>query len=134
MTNAKRWRVVHVVLTVLFLLTAVLNLNHIRAGFLTNHLADLVVPAWMYVVARAPYDANKRKTLLQWSLGRSPEFAAGSLFIASALSEVSQYYWPTGLFRGRFDPLDILAYAVGLVAVYVADKRSGTPPAVPPTR
>lgn len=28
-----------------FLLTAALNLLHLRAGFLTNHLADLTVPA-----------------------------------------------------------------------------------------
>lgn len=130
MTIARRWRIAYVVLTILFLLTVVLNLRHIHAGFLTNHLADLVVPAWLYVVARAPYDANQKRTFLQWSLGRSPEFAAASLFIASALSEVSQYYWPSGLFRGRFDPLDILAYAVGLIAVYVADKRSGTPVAM----
>ena len=33
------------VLSVCFLLTAGLNLAHVRAGFATSYLADLVVPA-----------------------------------------------------------------------------------------
>jgi hypothetical protein len=54
-------------LFVAFLMTAALNMLRLRGGFVTNHMADLVVPAWLYV-------------------------AAGSLFVASALTEVSQFY------------------------------------------
>ena len=35
-----------------FLLTAALNLLHARAGFLTNYLADLTVPALLYVLGQ----------------------------------------------------------------------------------
>ena len=35
-----------------FLLTAALNMLHVRAGFLTNYLADLTVPALLYVISR----------------------------------------------------------------------------------
>lgn len=97
---------------------------HVRGGFLTNHTADLVVPAWMYVAFRGLHSTGGRQTRIQRTLGRTPELAALSLLLASTLTEVSHFYWPRGLFRGRFDALDILAYAVGLVACYVLDKRS----------
>lgn len=32
--------------------------------------------------------------------------------------------WPRGIFAGRFDPWDIVAYATGLLVVYGADKLS----------
>ena len=43
--------------------------------------------------------------------------------LASTLTEVSQFDWPRGLFSGRFDTRDILAYAVGLATCYVMDRR-----------
>jgi hypothetical protein len=59
---------------------------------------------------------------LRW-LGSTPELAAGSLFVASSLSELSQKTWPGGPFRGTFDPLDLVAFAAGLFVCYAADKR-----------
>ena len=47
------WLVVYWALFVAFVGTAALNLLHVRGGFLTNHAADLVVPAWLYVAFRA---------------------------------------------------------------------------------
>ena len=122
--NQRGWRVAYWVLFVVFLVTAALNMLHVRGGFLTNHTADLVVPAWMYLTFRGLYSRNGRHTLVQRTLGRTPELAAVSLFVASALTEVSQFYWPRGFFSGRFDVLDLLAYAVGLAVCYVVDKRS----------
>ena len=46
----------------------------------------------------------------------------------STLTELSQVYWPRGVFAGRFDPLDILAYGCGLAVCYVADKVSRESP------
>jgi hypothetical protein len=112
-------------LLVAFLGTAALNMLHVRGGFLTNHAADLVVPAWLYVASRGLHSPRGRETLLQRTIGRTPEIAALSLFTASTLTEVSQRYWPHGAFPGRFDPLDVLAYGCGLAACYVADKVSG---------
>lgn len=122
--NQRGWLVVYWTLFVAFLGTAALNMLHVRAGFLTNHAADLVVPTWLYVAFRGLHSSQGRQTAMQRTFGRTPERAALALFLASTLTEVSQYYWPHGLFSGRFDPLDVLSYAIGLAACYVADKRS----------
>ena len=117
------WRAAYWLLLLVFLATAALNMLDFRAGFLTNHAADLFLPAWLYVVMRHyPGQRNTVNPLTRW-LGRSPELAAGSLFIASSLTELSQRYWPEAVFSGTFDPLDIAAYATGLLACYAVDKR-----------
>ena len=122
--HQRGWLVVYWVLFVAFLGTAALNMLHVRGGFLTDHAADLIVPAWLYVTSRGLYSVHGRRTLIQRNLGRTPERAAIGLFLASTVTEVSQLHWPHGIFAGRFDALDIVAYAAGLAACYVADKRS----------
>ena len=59
---------------------------------------------------------------MRW-FGRSPEIAAGSLFIGSSVSELSQIAWPRGFFAGTFDPFDFAAYGAGLLACYVAERH-----------
>lgn len=115
------WRIAYWLLTAGFIGTAALNLLRIRAGFFTSHAADLIVPAWLYVVMRGFTGVRHRLSTLRW-LGSTPELAAGSLFVASSLTEFSQKLWPEGPFRGTFDPLDLLAYAAGLLVCYAADK------------
>ncbi len=122
--NHRAWLVAYWTLFIAFLGTAALNMLHVRGGLLTNHAADLVVPAWLYVASRGLHSRNGRQTLMQRTLGQTPERAALVLFLASTLTEISQFYWPRGLFPGRFDALDILAYALGLAICYVMDKRS----------
>ena len=117
------WLVLYRTLSVVFLVTAALNMLRLRGGFLTNHAADLVVPAWMFVASRGLHSTRGRQTFIQRTLGRTPERAALVLFLASTLTEVSQYYAPRGFFPGRFDMLDILSYAAGLALCYVLDKR-----------
>jgi hypothetical protein len=119
-------------LFIAFLGTAALNMLQVHGRFLTNHAADLVVPAWLYVASRGLHSPHGRKTLIQRTIGRTPEIAALSLFTASTLTEVSQRYWPHGIFSGRFDPLDVLAYACGLGVCYAADKLSAGEPTIPP--
>jgi hypothetical protein len=125
MDVTRGWRILYFVLLAGFTVATGLNLLDVRGGFLTNHLADLVVPAWLYVVSRGLHSPRAAGTLLRRTVGRTPELAAATLFTASALTEVSQRYWPHGLFPGRFDPLDVLAYALGLAACYGADRLSG---------
>jgi hypothetical protein len=105
------------------LATGALNILHVRGGFFTNHAADIVVPAWLYVAARGLHSAHGRKTFIQRIIGRTPELAALSLFAASALTEMSQLFSPHGVFPGRFDVLDLVAYAVALAVCYGVDKR-----------
>jgi hypothetical protein len=67
------WRIVYWALLAAFLLAAALNMLHVRAGFLTNYLADLVVPAWLYVNVRGLIPNPQRSSLLQKTVGRTPE-------------------------------------------------------------
>ena len=93
---------------------------HLSGGFFSSYAADLTFPAWYYIVLR-------RRPLRQFRLARwfgsSPELAASSIFVVGVISEVSQIYWPNGIFRGTFDPFDIAAYATGLLVSYLAEKR-----------
>jgi hypothetical protein len=114
------WKIVYWTLFAAFLVTAALNMLHVHAGFLTNYLADITGPAWLYVGFRG-LDGHPPR-LFASTLGRTPEIAALSLFAASAATEVSQLFWPHGIFSGHYDPLDILAYAVGISACYLGEK------------
>ncbi|MBI2212674.1 MAG: hypothetical protein HYU52_03435 [Acidobacteria bacterium] len=117
-----RWRIAYWCLFAIFLVTAALNMAYVRAGFFTSHAADLFLPPWLYIVIRRLADPTaSRISLLRW-LGRSPERSALSLFVGSSLTEVSQIYWPNGPFRGVFDPLDLVAYASGLLVCYLIDR------------
>ncbi len=134
-TRASAWVVVYWVLMGCFILTAALNLLHVRGGFLTNHLADLTLPALLYVLARelAPGKKLAFRVFTGW-VGRTPERAALVLFLASTATEVSQWFWPWGPFAGRFDPIDVGAYGLGLWVVYLADTRlQGTTRGLPET-
>lgn len=123
MEQRRGWRIAYWVLLAIFLLTAALNLLHVRAGFLTSHAADLFLPPWLYVVMRFfPAQRGWLGAIHRW-FGQSPARAAGGLFVASALTELSQIAWPHGLFAGTFDPLDLVAYAVGLLVCFVVDER-----------
>lgn len=116
------WRVVSWVLFGAFLVAAVLNMTETAAGFATNHLADVVGPAWLYIVFRGLAEPEKRNRLGRF-LGATPERAAAILFVGSCATEITQIYWPSGLFGGRFDPLDMAAFAIGLLPLYLVDKK-----------
>lgn len=118
------WRVAYWALLGLFVLTAGLNMLHVHGGFLTNHCADLVVPALLYVLTRRYPERSRAGSVLRIRrlFGRTPESAALWIFTGSAATELSQRYWPHGLFPGTFDPLDIAAYAVGVASCYLADR------------
>jgi hypothetical protein len=127
------WRLAYWALSAAFVLTAVLNILQIHGGFLTDYLADLVVPALVYVLVRGLIQPGT-PVLLQRVFGRTPELAAATIFSGSTITEVSQIYWPRGVFAGRFDLLDIAAYGVAIGAAYAADRyflRSRQEPLIP---
>lgn len=117
------WSVAYWLLWTAFLLAASLNMLDVAGGFLTNHLADLTVPALLYVVIRrrAGHERPSLLPLARW-LGHTPERAALALFLASTATEATQIFWPAGLFAGRFDPWDIVAFGAGLLTCYGIDK------------
>jgi hypothetical protein len=122
MRKVHGWLAVYWGLWAAFILTAALNMLHVRAGFLTSYAADIVVPALLYVMLRGLAEHRGRPSLLSRWLGCSPERAAIVVFVASAATEWSQRYWPRGVFAGRYDPLDIAAFGSGLLSCYACDK------------
>lgn len=115
------WLAVEWLLLLVWVSDAALVMLHKRAGFFTNHAADLTIPAWLYVSFRR----NRRAKAMRWrrALGNlHPLALAGVFFLASAATEVSQWFWPHGLFPGTFDPADIAVYAAGLAVCCVADR------------
>ena len=120
--KTNHWRLVWWFLFAVWVTCAVLNMNNLRVGLLTNYGADLTIPAWLYIATRSLHNPEKR-TLLNRYIGRSPAIAAIVLFFASTLTEVSQYFAPNGIFSGTFDYYDILAYAIGIGICYYLDKR-----------
>ncbi|MBI4474344.1 MAG: hypothetical protein HY646_16865 [Acidobacteria bacterium] len=122
MQLAATWRLLSWVLFGAFLAAGALNMAKAAAGFATNHLAGLVGPAWLYIAFRGlaePAKDTRRRRLL----GATPERAAVLLFVGSTATEITQIFWPLGLFSGRFDPLDIGAFALGILPLYLLDKR-----------
>ena len=123
-TVSAGWHLAWYALTAAFLVSAALNLLHVRGGFLTSHLADLAVPAWLYVHARGLSPAAPPRLLLRL-VGATPWQAAALLLAACAATELSQAVWPHGIFAGTFDPLDLVAFAAGLAACVGADLATG---------
>ncbi len=117
----RAWTVAYWGLTVAFLVTGFISMYRIRAGFLSNYAADLTCPAWLYIGIRGPHRTNRPSRFGQF-FGATPERAALVIFGGSALTELSQIWWPHGFFRGAFDPYDILAYAVGVGVPYLVEK------------
>lgn len=116
------WRVAYWLLSAIFVITAALTMLHIKAGFLTSYAADLFLPPWLYIVLRRLAGPRSPVSPLSRWFGSSPALAAGSLFIGSVLSEISQIYWPKGFFAGTFDPLDLVAYGSGLLVCYLIER------------
>ena len=90
-----------------------LQMYRVNAGFLTNHGADLLAPPYLYLMSRG---------------GRfrlEPVGAFSMVLGGCVLWEWLQRYdlsgTPLAITRGRFDVVDLVAYAVGMIAVYVLD-------------
>ena len=120
--TATAWRVAYWLLTAVFIVTAVISIQRIPAGFLSNYAADLSCPAWLYIGLRGLH--GKRPNALGRYFAATPERAALVLFGGSTLTELSQIWWPHGFFSGTYDPYDIVAYAIGVGACYAFEKVS----------
>jgi hypothetical protein len=121
-TSRSAWTAAYWVLTAVFIVTAILSTQRISAGFLSNYAADLACPAWLYIGLRGLH--GRRQTALGRYFAATPERAALVLFGGSTLTELSQIWWPHGFFAGRYDPYDVVAYAVGVGACYGLEKIS----------
>jgi hypothetical protein len=118
----RAWAIAYRLLTVAFIVTAVVGIQRIPAGFLSNYVADLTCPAWLYIGLRGLN--GRRPNALGRYFAATPERAALVLFGGSTLTELSQVWWPHGFFAGTYDPYDIVAYATGVGACYVFERVS----------
>jgi hypothetical protein len=114
------WRLAEIVLLISWGAAAVANLMHIRGGFLTNHLADLTISPWIYIMQRRQQTKPSRVPILGW-LRQSPVRLGLAIYAGSTITEISQYFWPHGLFPGTFDWYDLFCYVLGMGIVVTAD-------------
>ncbi len=92
-----------------------LQMYRVNAGFLTNYGADLFAPPYMYLSLRGGRFRLRSLTALATVLG--------GCFLWEWLQRYDLGGTPLGITRGSFDPLDLLAYTVGLLVSYVVDVR-----------
>ena len=117
------WKIAFWILLICWVVGAALSMAKVRGGFLTSYLADLTFPPYFYIALRGK--GFNRPLVIKpiRRFGQTPLRAALSIFAVGAVAEISSYFWPHGPFGGTFDPLDIVAYAVGLIACYLFDQR-----------
>ncbi len=73
--------------------------------FVNGYLIDILLPVVMYLLMG----------LFEVKWIRSPLFRAVAVFLFGCVVETSQYF-DRPLFGSTFDPVDILAYAVGVLS------------------
>ena len=116
------WQTVQWMLFAVWIADAIAVMMHSRAGFLTNHAADLTLPPWLYITFRRQYRGLAGLPLVR-DVCASAVMTGSFVLLASCATEVSQYFWPHGLFAGTFDWYDLLTYFIGVTAVVAADLR-----------
>lgn len=115
------WSIALYVLVAMFSVAAILNMVHLHVPFLTTHAADVSGPAYLYIQFRKSWQQGSDRFLPR-VFGRTPEITASTFFFGSVVTEISQKYYPHGIFPGRYDPWDIVAYAVGVGTFYFLEK------------
>src|SRR5262249_14712279 len=101
---------------------AALQMANIRAGLVTSEGADFLCPALLYIVTRR----NQTVLTRVWPRRPSAEQAAVIILSACYAWEFCQCYnfqsTPLAITRGTFDPMDLLAYTLGVAAAYLPDR------------
>ena len=84
-------------------------------GFWSGYLLDIFFPAFLYIHLRG---LARREPHYPWLNRLSPSMILGLIIGITYLLESLQFW---GIYKGRFDPLDYLAYVSVLVPCYVLD-------------
>ena len=107
-------RVFYAAMMIAALAIGALQTFHVRAGILTNYGADVFGTAWLYDMFR------QGRTIFGRGRAMSAVATAAFVFIGCAGSEFAQ---ALDLVSGVFDPLDLLAFALSVIACYMLDQR-----------
>jgi hypothetical protein len=98
-----------------------LQMLGVQAGALTSYGADLFAPIALYASFRS------NGTLLKWFMKQPlrPAVAAAVVISGCVAWELCQRYdfrnTPLAITHGRFDPLDIVAYVMGVGIAFTMD-------------
>lgn len=90
-----------------------LQMYRVHAGILTDYGADLFGTAWLYAMVRMGRTVVRRGWILR------PEVAAAFVFAGCAASEFGQRWH---LVPGRFDPYDLVTYALTVLVCAALDR------------
>lgn len=101
-------------------IAVLMQMNEVRGGFITNYLADIAGPIWCYAIIRL------RKVAFKNFLPKNtPLISAILVFSIGTIWEILEAFdfsgTPLAITRGRFDPFDILCYAISLAVCYIID-------------
>ena len=88
-----------------------MHMWRIKAGLITNYLADVTFPPWYYMVIRSRTTTGMKTPSALRRFSATPLRAAFSIFIAGVAYEFAQRF---GLIEGTYDTWDIIVYAVVL--------------------
>src|SRR5262247_662127 len=96
-TKPRYWSIASLLLFAASIATGLLEMMRVRAGFITNYVADIAIPAYLYIVFRGLHNPTYRTPLTKY-IGRRPEITALVILGGSIATEICQRYWPSGLF------------------------------------
>jgi hypothetical protein len=99
----------------LFALIGWLQMQHKHVGFLTSQGADVVAPALLFVLTR---DGKSLLRFIGLRQDRPAVIAAGVFGLSLAWEVCQKLQWIPGV----FDPMDIVAYAVGVAVPFMLDR------------
>jgi hypothetical protein len=109
-----------------------LQMFGVDGGVVTSYGADLLAPPILYFAFREGYGSRRRGRV--WRL--SPKASLLTVLAGCTLWEVGQRFDVSGtplfMAAGTFDPVDLLMYAVGLLACYQLDVRWLAPRGITP--
>lgn len=124
-SNRSYWQIAFWILWAAWVVGTALGMAKFNAGFFTSYLVDLTFPAWFYILVRGLHRTTgqmPRLILVGTWFGESPARAAIGIFTVGFISEIANGYWKAIPMTGTYDPLDIAAYAIGILCCYLPDK------------
>ncbi len=106
----------------IFALLGLLQMFKVRGGVITNYGADVIAPIMLYYATRT----NKSLFSKIWKQGFNEKQTFLLIWSLCLAWEISQKFDFSGtilaITRGRFDPMDIMAYTLTLLICYYLDK------------
>src|SRR3990172_6769965 len=100
--SSTAWKTSYRLLTIAWVLGAVLAFKQQEDGLVSSYLADVTNPPWLYIFLRGlAFRTDKFPRFLKW-FGETPTRTAVSIFLVGIAYEFGQLLWPRSIFAGTF--------------------------------